>query len=81
MFTVTVQDALGNTVTSYAGTVQFTSSDPMSNLPGSYTFTALDKGKRTFTAKLLTPGSGHWLTVTDGSDSSVTGSVTGITVT
>ncbi|HKB40252.1 MAG TPA: VCBS repeat-containing protein, partial [Gemmataceae bacterium] len=79
-FTVTAQDAYGNTVTNYAGTVQFTSSDSMAVLPPAYTFAAANLGKHTFSARFVTPGTGQSLTVTDASDSSITGSVTGITV-
>jgi hypothetical protein len=79
-FTVTAVDTYGNVVTNYAGTVQFTSSDGSAVLPGPYTFTALNKGKHTFMAKLLTKGT-QSLTVTDANDSSVTGSESGITVT
>jgi hypothetical protein len=79
-FTVTAVDAYGNVVTNYLGTVQFTSSDGLAMLPGPYTFTALNKGKFTFTAKFATPGTGQWLAVTDANDATVTGSETGITV-
>jgi hypothetical protein len=78
-FTVTAVDAFGNVVTNYVGTVQFTSSDGSATLPVQYTFTALNKGKHSFTAKLMTAGT-QSLAVTDVSDSSVTGSETGITV-
>jgi FG-GAP-like repeat len=80
-FTVTAQDAYGNTVTNYAGTIQFASSDSIAVLPAAYTFVPANLGKRTFTARFLTTGSGQSLTVTDASDSDITGSVTGITVT
>ena len=76
-FKVTAQDAFGNTVTNYTGTVQFTSSDPLAVLPPAYTFAAANLGQHSFTAKLLTPGV-QWLSVADGG---VTGAVTGITVT
>src|SRR5439155_23494551 len=39
---VTAQDAYNNTATTYAGTVQFTSSDGAASLPGDYLFTAAD---------------------------------------
>jgi hypothetical protein len=80
-FTITAQDAFGNTVTNYAGTVQFTSSDAMAVLPAAYTFVPANLGKHTFTARFLTKGSGQSLTVTDAADSGITGSLTGITVT
>jgi N-acetylneuraminic acid mutarotase len=58
--TVTVQDASGNTVPSYTGTVHFASADPYgATLPPDYTFTAADAGVHTFaaTAALYTAGS------------------------
>jgi hypothetical protein len=56
-FTVTAQDANGNTLTGYTGTVHFTSSDPQAVLPADYTFTAADQGVHTFSATLKTAGS------------------------
>jgi subtilisin family serine protease len=55
-FTVTAKDAYGNVVTSYAGTVAFTSSDPLAALPARYTFTSSDAGAHIFTAALYTVG-------------------------
>ncbi len=78
-FTVTVQDAYGNTVTGYAGTVAFTSSDAQAGLPGNYTFTSADQGVHTFSATLKTAGS-QSLTVKDTAAPGLTGSETGITV-
>src|SRR5690242_12021260 len=46
--TVTADDAFGNVVTGYQGTVHFTSSDPASALPSDYTFTSADAGTHTF---------------------------------
>ncbi len=56
MLTVTAQDAYGNTVTGYTGTVHFTSTDPQMTLPADYTFTAADMGVHTFTVTPLTAG-------------------------
>jgi hypothetical protein len=53
-FAVTAQDANGNTLTGYTGTVHFTSSDPQAVLPPDYTFTAADQGVHTFSATLKT---------------------------
>ena len=47
--TVTAQDAYANTVTTYTGTVHFSSNDPLATLPGDYTFTGGDAGVHTFT--------------------------------
>jgi hypothetical protein len=58
-FTVTVQDAFGNTATSFTAPVHFASADPYgASLPANYTFTAADAGVHTFTggATLFTAG-------------------------
>src|SRR5206468_11465026 len=52
--TVTVQDAYGNTVTSYRASIHFTSSDNRASLPADYTFTAGDNGVHTFSVVLAT---------------------------
>jgi hypothetical protein len=49
--TVTVQDAYGNTIPGYTGTVHFSSADPYpAALPADYAFTAADAGTHTFAA-------------------------------
>jgi uncharacterized delta-60 repeat protein len=75
-FTITVQalDAQNNRVTSYTGTVHFTSSDGRAALPGNYTFTAADAGVHTFSVTLATPGN-QTVTATDTS-SGITGHTT-----
>jgi hypothetical protein len=56
-FSVTVQDTFQNTVTSYSGTVQFTTSDPIGTVPGSYTFVpGSDNGTHMFPATLRRAG-------------------------
>src|SRR5205823_10501005 len=66
---VTVQDSYGNTVTGYAGTVHFTSSDtnPSVVLPADYTFTGADNGVHTFTGAILITAPAQTITVDDGS--------------
>ena len=54
--TVTALDASNATVTSYTGTVHFTSSSA-GTLPADYPFVAGDNGAHTFTATLTTTGS------------------------
>jgi hypothetical protein len=78
--TVTAQDAFGNTVTGYRGTVHFTSSDAQAALPADYTFTAADNGSHTFSLTLKTAGS-QSVTATDTATGSVTGTLAGIVVT
>src|SRR5262249_2459359 len=63
-FTPTQRPAFGQTVGSYRGPVQFSSSDPRAMLQRSYTFTASDAGSHTFAANLLTAGR-QTITVTD----------------
>jgi hypothetical protein len=78
--TVTALDQFGNTVTSYAGTVQFSVSGNggTPTLPSQYTFVpATDKGSHTFTNVILNlPGSGQTLTVTDNGGKSGSEAVT-----
>ena len=45
-------DPYGNALTSYRGTVHFSSSDSLANLPVDYTFTAADNGVHTFSVTL-----------------------------
>jgi hypothetical protein len=55
-FTVTAQDAYGNTATSFGDTVHFSSSDTQATLPADYAFVAADQGVHTFSATLQTAG-------------------------
>ncbi len=75
-FTVTAVDSYGNPLTSYSGTVHFTSSDPKAILPANASITA---GKGTFSATFETAGT-ESLTVTDTSHTTMTGTLTGILV-
>jgi hypothetical protein len=64
--TLTVQDAYGNVVTGYIGTVHFTSSDSTATLPKDYTFTASDAGVHTFSSAVTLRKKGtQTLTVSD----------------
>ncbi|MGC2322709.1 MAG: kelch repeat-containing protein, partial [Terriglobales bacterium] len=72
--TVKAKDSGGSNVTTYTGTVHFTSSDPQAVLPADYTFVAADSGSHNFSAvKLRTAGS-QTITVTDTSDATKFGS-------
>ena len=53
---VTAQDAYGNTVPGYTGTVTFSGGGSGSTLPGDYTFTGGDNGSHTFTATISQSG-------------------------
>jgi hypothetical protein len=76
---VTALDKYGNTVTNYAGTVTFTTSDqdPQVSLPANYTFTSADNGTHTFSggATLYTSGN-QTITVMDTSDNTLFGILT-----
>jgi hypothetical protein len=71
--TLTVEDAYGNVVTGYTGTVHFTSSDSTATLPANYTFTAANSGVHTFTGLVLRKKGTQILTVTDTQNSALTG--------
>ena len=68
--TVTAVDAMGNTVSSYSGTVHFTSSDGHAVLPGDST---LNSGTGTFSVTLNTSG-GQTISATDKASNSINGS-------
>ncbi len=71
--TLTVEDAYGNVVTGYVGTVHFTSSDSTATLPADYTFTAADQGVHTFTSTAILRKRGtQTLSVTDTQNSTLT---------
>ena len=80
--TVKAKDSGGSNVTTYLGTIHFTSSDPQAVLPADYTFVAADNGSHNFNGnavKLKTAGS-QTITVTDTSDGTKLGSAS-VTVT
>jgi hypothetical protein len=54
--TVNVFDPYGNRATGFTGTVQFTSTDPIADLPADYTFTTADQGARIFQVTLKRAG-------------------------
>jgi hypothetical protein len=78
-FTVAARDAYGNAVSSYQGTVRFTSTDSQAVLPANYKFKAADAGVHSFSATLKTAGT-RSLTATDTVTSAFTGSEAGIAV-
>jgi hypothetical protein len=75
-FTVTALDASNNTVTTYPGTVRFTSTDGQAALPSNST---LIDGTGTFSATLKTSGS-QMITAVDSSAASISGSSSPISV-
>jgi len=69
--TVKVEDAYGNIVTNYTGTIHFSSTDKMATLPKNYTFTAADKGVHTFTGLVFRTRGFQKITITDKFNSSL----------
>jgi photosystem II stability/assembly factor-like uncharacterized protein len=73
--TVTALDAFGNIAIGYTGTVHFRSSDSLATLPTDFTFISADAGVHTFVSGVtLQTGGNQSLTVTDTTNSAVTGS-------
>ena len=78
---VTAVDAYGDRVTSYLGTVHFTSTDPAASLPPNYKFTAGDAGTHVFVANVILKTIGTWaVTATDTVTASIKGTQTGVVV-
>ena len=77
--TVTAKNSSGATDTGYAGTISFSSSDAQAGLPGNFKFSTSNDGTATFTVTLKTAGS-QSITATDTSNSAVTGTLSGISV-
>src|SRR5262249_2986753 len=70
--TVTALDSRGQPDTTYAGTVQFSSTDNASQLPASYEFTSGDEGTHQFTFPPVSSGL-QTITVADTHSASVLG--------
>jgi hypothetical protein len=75
-FTVTAADTLGNTVTTYSGTVHFTTSDSAAVLPADATLT---NGVGNFSITMKTSGA-QTITATDKTSNSITGTSNAIQV-
>jgi hypothetical protein len=73
--TVKVEDAYGNVVTNYTGTVHFSSTDTRATLPSNYTFTTTDKGVHTFTGLVMRKAGYQTITIADTLDSALDDSV------
>ena len=78
-FTVTAQDAFGNTASGYSGSVGFTSTDPCATLPAAYPFAAADAGRHSFSATLCRAGA-QTISASDTSQPSIAGSQPSIQV-
>jgi hypothetical protein len=79
---VTATDTYGNRISSYLGTVHFTSSDAQAGLPANYTFTVADAGTHVFSANVILKTVGtQSVTATDTVTASIKGSQTNIVVT
>jgi hypothetical protein len=71
---VTVQDAYGNTVTGYTGTVTFSSADPYgATLPPDYTFRPADQGRAAFPGGATLYTAGTWDVTATDTTSGITG--------
>jgi hypothetical protein len=71
--TVKVEDAYGNIVTGYLGTIHFTSSDSRATLPANYTFTSGDNGAVTLSGLVLRMKGNQTIKVTDTQNGSIVG--------
>jgi hypothetical protein len=71
--TITMQDAFNNTVTTYVGTVTFSSGDSGHGLPADYTFTADDQGVHVFNGVTLHDPGNQTIMVNDTTDSTLAG--------
>jgi hypothetical protein len=71
--TVRAVDAFGNTVTTYGGTVHFSSSDIQASLPMDYTFMGADAGVHTFSGVVLRTSGTQTVDATDTVNSSLSG--------
>jgi hypothetical protein len=72
--TVTAQDAHGSTVTSYTGSVHFSSADPYgASLPADYAFQPGDQGAHTFAAGAALYTAGTWDVTAADTTSGITG--------
>jgi hypothetical protein len=79
--TVIAQDAYGNQVAGYRGTIRFTTEDSGATLPADYTFETADNGARTFTHQVSFSKSGTFtVAATDISQSSLRGAQSNIVV-
>jgi hypothetical protein len=72
---VVVEDAYGNVVTKYTGTVHLSSTDKKATLPSNYTFTTADEGVHTLNALVLRMRGNQKITIADTHNSSLTLSV------
>jgi hypothetical protein len=68
---VAIYDRFGNVAMGYTGTVHFTSSDLLAQLPANYTFSGADSGSHNFSVTLTTPLS-ETITVTDTANAQLT---------
>jgi hypothetical protein len=75
--TVTAEDATNTVVTTYTGTIAFSSTDPLAILPSNYTFIPFDAGTHSFPVEFRTLGP-QSIIVTDTVDSVITGAASTI---
>ncbi len=82
-FSVTVQthDSAGASLSSYLGTIHFSSTDPSATLPADYTFTGADAGVHTFTGVVLNSAGIESISATGTVNVGFKGTSSAITVT
>jgi hypothetical protein len=78
--TVTAQDSFGNIVSNYAGTIHFSSSDPLAVLPADYTFASGDNGRHTFASVVLKTVGAQSVSASNTVPGSVGGTQSGISI-
>jgi S-adenosylmethionine hydrolase len=72
---VTAEDAFGNVLTNYVGTVTLTSSDPLAGGLGTFTFATSNRGVLNLSGLVLKTAGNQTLTASNGATPPVTGSV------
>jgi hypothetical protein len=70
---VIAKDVWNNTVTSFADTIHFSSTDPKATLPGDYTFVGADSGQHSFPGLILRAAGSETISATDTANSSISG--------
>ena len=77
--TVTAETSSGAVDTSFAGSIQFSSTDLQAVLPASFNFSSANAGTKTFTVTLKTAGT-QSISATDTSIPAISGTLSGISV-
>jgi hypothetical protein len=74
--TVTAEDAAGQTIPSFVGTVHFTSTDPNATLPSDYTYQGADGGSHSFASSAVLRRAGiQAISVRDTQQTTISGTI------